>query len=52
MNPFLECCAQRREIGLSADRIRPAASSPVREDEVMLKNRSLAERTACFSSWL
>jgi hypothetical protein len=52
MNPRFECCRHRRDILSRAEKISDAASSPVREDEVMLKNRSLAAMTACFSSWL
>jgi len=52
MNPSLECCLHMRDILSKADRISAAASSPVRDDDVMLKNRSLAAMTACFSSWL
>ena len=52
MNPRFECCLHSRDILSKADKIRVAASSPVRDDEVMLKNRSLAAMTACFSSWL
>jgi len=52
MNPVAECCRHRRVIARTADKIRDAASSPVNEEDVMLKKRSFAARTACFSSWL
>jgi hypothetical protein len=52
MNPRFEWCLHRRAIFSKADRINAAASSPVRDDDVMQKNRSLAAMTACFSSWL
>ena len=52
MNPCFECRLHRRDILSKADKISAAASSPVRDDDVMLKNRSLAAMTACFSSWL
>jgi hypothetical protein len=35
-----------------AERISAAASSPVSDEDVTLKNRNLAAMTACFSSWL
>jgi hypothetical protein len=52
INPRFECCLHRRDILSRAERIRAAASSPVRDEDVMLKKRSRAARTACFSSWL
>jgi hypothetical protein len=52
MNPRFEYCLDRRDILSKAERISAAASSPVRDEDVMLKKRSLAVRTACFSSWL
>lgn len=52
INPRFECCLHRRDILSRAERISEAASSPVREDDVMLKNRNLAAVTARFSSWL
>ena len=52
MKPPFVCCRQRRDIARTADRISVAASSPVNDEDVMLKKRSLAARTACFSSWL
>ena len=36
----------------NADTRRAAASSPVSDEDVMLKKRNLAAKTACFSSWL
>jgi hypothetical protein len=52
MNPRFECCLHKRDILPKADRISAAASSPVSDDDVMLKKRILAAMTACFSSWL
>jgi hypothetical protein len=52
MKPRFEYWRQRREMDRSADTSNAAASSPVSDEDVMLKNRSLAARTACFSSWL
>ena len=52
MNPRFECWRHSRDILPRAERISAAASSPVNDEDVMLKNRSLAVRTACFSSWL
>jgi hypothetical protein len=52
MNPRFEWCRHRRDILSKAERIRAAASSPVRDGDVMLKKRSRAATTACFSSWL
>jgi hypothetical protein len=44
MNPRFECSLHRRDIFSKADRINAAASSPVSDDDVMLKKRSLAAR--------
>ena len=52
MNPVAVCCRHKREIARWAERINAAASSPVRDEDVMLKKRTFAARTACFSSWL
>jgi hypothetical protein len=42
MNPRFECFRQRRDILPNAERISAAASSPVKDDDVILKKRSLA----------
>jgi Protein of unknown function (DUF433) len=52
MNPRFECCWHRRDILSRAERTSAAASSPVSDEDVMLKNRNFAAMTACFSSWL
>jgi len=52
MKPRFECCLHRRDIRSNAERISAAASSPVNDEDVMLKKRTLAAMTACFSSWL
>jgi hypothetical protein len=51
MKPRFERCLRRRDILSRAERISAAASSPVRDEDVMLKNRSLAAMTARFSNW-
>jgi hypothetical protein len=39
MNPAAACCRHRRVIARCAERINAAASSPVRDEDVMLKKR-------------
>jgi hypothetical protein len=52
IKPVAECCRHNRLIAPTAETISAAASWPVNDDDVMLKKRSLAAKTACFSSWL
>jgi len=40
MNPRFECCLHGRDILSEADGINAAASSPVRDDDVMLKTEA------------
>jgi hypothetical protein len=49
MKPAAAYRWHRRVIARTVDKIRDAASSPVNDEDVMLKKRSFAARTACFS---
>ena len=51
MNPCFECRMHRRDICLESRQNQRRRFLPGQRDDVMLKNRSLAAMTACFSSW-
>jgi hypothetical protein len=46
MKPAAACCRHSRVIARTADKIKDAASLPVNEEDVMLKKRNFAARTA------
>jgi hypothetical protein len=48
MKPAAACCRHRRVIARTADKIKDAASSPVNEEDVMLKKTQLRGKNRLF----